>query len=292
MTENDKARFLLPATVPEALKLKARHGDGARFVAGGTDMLLQAHAGRHSPEVFIRLPLGANAPEANKGAIVLCAITPLRLLERSELVREKLPLLAEAISQIGSPLIRNLGTLGGNLGNASPAADSAPPLLVLGAGLRLASVRGERLLPVSEFFLGPGRTALAPDEVITEAVVPIPEEGSLLLFSKFGPRGANVISSANFAARLSFAGNKVKEVGLAAGSVAPRPIRLPETEAALTGLSAAQFGEDDVVDFLIGVLRREIAPIDDVRGSAWYKGRVVEMCIRRLAALAAGREQK
>ena len=292
MMENDGTRVFRPATLEEALRHKADYGEHGRFVAGGTDMVLQALAGRHRPRAFIRLPAAANLPVENEGAVTICALTPLRLVERSELVREKLPLLATAFSQIGSPLIRNLGTLGGNLGNASPAADSAPPLLVYGAALRLASVRGVRVLPVQDFFLGPGRTALAQDEAIIEALLPLPGEDELTVFRKFGPRGANVISSANFAARLALPNGEVSMAALAAGSVAPRPKRLPRTEAAVTGLTTAQFGDEAVVQNIVAVLRQEIAPIDDVRGSAWYKGRVVELCVRHLAALAAGREEK
>jgi CO/xanthine dehydrogenase FAD-binding subunit len=282
MTRPAAPSFLLPATLSEALELKATHGERARFVAGGTDLLLQVRAGRHSPDVLIRLPLTAEGARLEGDRLVIPARTPLRTLEQDPLLLEHAPLLAEAIGQIGSPQIRNAGTLGGNLGNASPAADSAPPLLVYGAAVHLRSPGGEREVAIGDFFTGPGRTVVGPDEVIDALSMPVPEGTEVGFFRKFGPRGANVISSANFAARIRMREGKVEAAFLAAGSVAPRPIRLVATEQALAGRRRREFDQEAARTALAQTLRAEVAPISDVRGSAWYKAQVVERCFEYL----------
>ncbi len=283
MANLDSMEFLLPATLEEALQQKADVGEGGRFVAGGTDLVLQVGNGRHQPEQLIRLPVDEAEPVLEQGRLKISAFTRLRILERHPLVRQHAPILAEAISQIGSPQIRWAGTLGGNLGNASPAADSAPPLLVYDAEIEVASIRGKRTVAVTDFFTGPGKTILAADEAIVAIYVPTSGGSDRCLFRKFGARGANVISSASFAALVKFVDGKVAEARLAAGSVAPRPVRLPQTEAALQGLTKQDFAQDETIKELTATLSAEVKPISDVRGSAWYKTQVVERCLHYLA---------
>jgi CO/xanthine dehydrogenase FAD-binding subunit len=283
MAKLKSMEFLLPATLEEALRLKADAGEGGRFVAGGTDLVLQVGSGRHQPEKLIRLPVDEAEPVLSGERLQISAFTRLRILERHPLLLEHVPILAAAISQIGSPQIRWAGTLGGNLGNASPAADSVPPLLVYDADIEVASVRGRRTVAVADFFIGPGKTILAPDEAIVAVNVPLSVGNDRCLFKKFGPRGANVISSASFAARVKFVDGKVTEARLAAGSVAPRPVRLPQTEAALLGLAVEDFAQKEVINGLTATLTAEVKPISDVRGSAWYKTQVVDRCLQFLA---------
>jgi len=280
MTDRSEARILMPATLEEALRHKSEWGDDARLVAGGTDLLLQTKMGKWRPGAFIRLPC-LDQPAVIDGDVVLVsALTSLTALVADPVVSGRLPLLAEAMSRMGSPQIRNIATLGGNLGNASPAADSAPPLMVYEARVHLASTRGTRSIAVEDFFLGPGKTVVGPDEVIVELAVPLPGDNELVYFNKFGPRGANVISSANFGVRLVFDDNGIENAFLAAGSVAPRPLRLVETEKALKGKAFDELAREDETEALVAILHREVAPISDVRGSAWYKARVVEQCFR------------
>lgn len=288
-------KFFLPATLEEALLRKAEFGERARFVAGGTDLVLQVRSGRHAPAALIRLPVDETLPVLNGNRLRVSAFTRLRVLELDALLLEHAPLLAEAISQIGSPQIRCAGTLGGNLGNASPAADSVPPLLVYEADIHVASVKGPRTVAVADFFTGPGRTVLAADEVITAVSLPskastagsLPSKASadICLFRKFGARGANVISSASFAARIVVNEEAVVEAFLAAGSVAPRPVRLPQTEAALQGLARQEFNRPETIGALSATLVAEVTPISDVRGSAWYKTQVIDRCLQYLADL-------
>jgi CO/xanthine dehydrogenase FAD-binding subunit len=283
MAKLKSMEFLLPATLEEALQQKAEAGEGGRFVAGGTDLVLQVGNGRHQPEKLIRLPVDEAEPLLSGDRLRISAFARLRILERHPLLLEHVPILAEAISQIGSPQIRWAGTLGGNLGNASPAADSVPPLLVYDADIEVASVRGRRTVAVADFFTGPGRTVLAPDEAIVAVNVPLTGGRDRSMFRKFGPRGANVISSASFAARVKFVDGKVTEARLAAGSVAPRPVRLPQTEAALQGLRRRDFAQNETIKGLTATLTAEVKPISDVRGSAWYKTQVVDRCLQFLA---------
>jgi CO/xanthine dehydrogenase FAD-binding subunit len=277
--------FFLPDTIAAALALKAEWRERARFVAGGTDLVLQLRALRHTPEVLIRLPLAEADPTVLNGVLRVPALTPLATLERHPLMLEHVPLLADAIGQVGSPQIRYAGTLGGNLGNASPAADSVPPLLVYEADLELGSSTGTRLVKVSEFFVGPGKTVLRADEAVVAIHIPVSGGMEVGFFRKFGPRGANVISSASFAARALVREGTITGAFLAAGSVAPRPIRLPLTEAALVGLSRREFQRPETVVRLQTVLAGEVSPISDVRGSAWYKTQVVERCLHYLCEL-------
>lgn len=241
MTIDNTARVLLAESIEQTLQWKAEHGVHARFAGGGTDLLLQARAGKHTPDVFIRLPqVAADVAEEN-GFLVLPALATLADLAVHPLVQAHVPVLAQAMTQIGSPQIRNVATLAGNLCNASPAADSAPALLVYEAAVVLASVRGSRELPLDQFFAGPGKTALAPDELLLHVKVPLALSPApttireVALFRKFGPRGANVISAASFAARIRLLDNAVTHAFLAAGSVGPRPLRLRNTEQALVG---------------------------------------------------------
>jgi len=289
MTIDNTARVLLAESIEQALQWKAEHGVHARFAGGGTDLLLQARAGKHRPEVFIRLPqVAADVAEKN-GFLVLPALATLADLAVHPLVQAHVPALAEAMTQIGSPQIRNVATLAGNLCNASPAADSAPALLVYDAAVVLASLRGSRELPLDQFFVGPGKTALAPDELLLEVQIPMPPQGDVAWFRKFGPRGANVISAASFAARIRLADDAVTHAFLAAGSVGPRPLRLRNTEAALVGFQTTGKGGSELLpEALLETVRKDISPISDVRGSGWYKGEVIERCLSWLGERLGG----
>jgi len=295
MTDAGMATVLLAESIQQALQWKAEHGEKARFAGGGTDLLLQTRSGRLKPEVLIGLPPVAAEVEEEGGVLVLPALATLADLAAHPSLRSQVPVLVEAMNQIGSPQIRNVATLAGNLCNASPAADSAPVLLVYEASVVLAGAGRRRELPLDRFFIGPGRTALAPDEMLLQVRLPLPSAGERALFRKFGPRGANVISAASFSARLHLSEGTVAGARLAAGSVGPRPLRLRDTEKALEGLRVSELtamveefavrrtpagnGAGATRESLQAAVRRDISPISDVRGSAWYKGEVIERCL-------------
>jgi xanthine dehydrogenase FAD-binding subunit len=262
------ARVRRPASLTELWPLLA---DGLRPMAGGTD-LLAACRGRLDCDVALLegIPdLMAVCVEGNN--LRLGATASHASLLRHPLVRQHLPVLAQALAGLGSPLIRNMGTIGGNLATASPAADSLPPLYVLNAQVELASQGGLRQLPVSEFLLRPGHTALAPGEIIAAIVIPLPPAGALHHFEKVGRRDALAIAVASLAAlvRRDEAG-RVTEARLAVGSLAPTVVRCRAAEAVLGG------GRLDR-ETLLAVGQRIgqcISPIDDIRATAAYRRQV------------------
>jgi CO/xanthine dehydrogenase FAD-binding subunit len=189
-------------------------------------------------------------------------------MSHPEFAREY-PCAMEALRQFASPQIRNRATVGGNIGNASPAADMVPPLVALGATVTLASKGGTRTLPLEDVFLGFGKTALRPDELVTELSVPR-RAHCFQAYSKFGSRGANVIAVVNMAMCLELDGARITGARVCYGSVAPKTLRTPGVEAFLTGKTLSEALAQDVEP----VIRAEISPIDDVRGSKRYKQRM------------------
>jgi CO/xanthine dehydrogenase FAD-binding subunit len=270
--------FLQPHTWADALEAKAARPESV-VIAGGTDVMVELNFDRHRPATLIDLNRVRDLAEwsSDGGRVRLGAgVTYTRVID--ELGR-LLPGLAMASRTVGSPQIRNRGTVGGNLGAASPAGDSHPPLLAAGAEIEIASVRGVRRLPVAEFYTGVKRNALEPDELIA-AVWITPPSGSEQ-FSKIGTRNAMVIAVAAFGLALH---PDRRAVGTGIGSAAPTPRRAPEAErfaaaaldwdgrGALSDATAREFGE---------LVRAAAAPIDDVRGTAAYRLHSLAVMARR-----------
>ncbi|HWN21662.1 MAG TPA: FAD binding domain-containing protein [Gaiellaceae bacterium] len=255
-----------PHTLEEALRLKAEHPE-ARPIAGGTDLLVELNFDRTRPDAILNLAevreLAAWSRE--NGSLRLGAGVTYAELMRAPL-RDALPALAEASRTVGSPQIRNRGTLGGNLATASPAGDSLPPLLVERAVVELGSVRGVRSLPLHEFLVGPKRNALEPDELVL--AVRVSPSGQPQTFMKVGPRNAMVIAVCSLAL---VADRERGELRASYGSSGP-----------VAGLVVAPLDERD------GFAERVAAaasPIDDVRGTAAYR----RHALRVLAARALDR---
>lgn len=258
-------------SLAHALELLGGSDPEVRPVAGATDVILRLGAGRLKARRLVSI---AGLPE-------LGHITPspheIRfgagawlsdLMAHPEFAREY-PGAMESLRQFASPQIRNRATVGGNIGNASPAADMVPPLVALGATVTLSSKGGTRALPLEDVFLGFGRTVLRPNELVTEVSVPRRAD-CFQAFAKFGSRGANVIAVVNMAMRLKLDGAKVTEARVAYGSVAPRTLRAKGVEAFLTGKTLSE----KLAEEAEAVVRSEISPIDDVRGSKRYKERL------------------
>jgi len=258
---------LVPATLDDACAALAAR-PGATVLAGGTDLMVGINAGRARPTDVVavgRLP-ELRAWSRDRDELVLGAgVTYRELLEPS--LAALVPVLAQAARSVGSPQIRNAGTLGGNLGTASPAGDGVVALVALGGTVQLRSADGERSIDLASFVTGPRRTERRPDELIVSVRVPVldaPQE-----FLKVGTRNAMVIAVAS--AALVVDGEAVR---LALGSVGPGPIRCVQAEA-----YAASGGRDPAV---FGSLAAEAArPIDDHRSSAAYRRRAVEVIARR-----------
>jgi CO/xanthine dehydrogenase FAD-binding subunit len=274
--------FLQPRSLPEALAVKAERPE-AVAIAGGTDVMVELNFDRRRPEAILdltRVPELAAWDRSDGGVRVGAGVTYTRAI--AELAGD-LPGLAIAARTVGSPQIRNRGTIGGNLGSASPAGDCHPPLLAVGAEVEVASAGGARRVPIDEFFTGPKQSALEPDELI--CAVHLPAATGPQQFAKIGTRNAMVIAVCSFGLALDPAGGRV---GTGIGSAGPTPLRAGEAEEFLEGVlssedlwsSRAPLGEAAVARFgeLVAAAAR---PIDDVRGTAAYRSHALGVLARR-----------
>lgn len=261
-----------PRTLDEALEILAKFKDDAKVLAGGTDLLVKMKTRTVEPKVVVnikRLKELRYIVEENE-TIRIGALATLRDVELSKEIEKHVPALHDAVLRMGSIQVRNMATIGGNLCNASPAADTAPPLLVHNAVAKIASKRGIRTVPLEVFFIAPGKTVLEPDELLVEVVVEKRGRG-MSAFRKVS-RVSVDLSMASSAVYIALDGDLIKEARLALGSVAPKPLRARKAESALTGL---RVGSQDLMEAL-KVLDEEISPITDVRSTAEYRRFVVK----------------
>ncbi|HLN60996.1 MAG TPA: xanthine dehydrogenase family protein subunit M [Symbiobacteriaceae bacterium] len=263
-----------PVNLREALSLLAEGGEAARPLAGGTDAMGKMYDGVWRPQVWInlqRLRPALAYIRMDGDRLEIGALTTFSALLASPMVMAGAPLLGQAARTIGGPQIRNMGTLGGNLGTASPAADSLPALYALEAEVRLASLDGERTLPIGEFMLGPGSTALKPGELITAVRFAVQQPGELCTYEKLGLRAAHAIAVASVALRLApragDAPGRFAMARVALGAVAPTVVRAPLAEAALL---ANPVSADAALRAAAGA-REAASPITDGRASAEYR---------------------
>ena len=274
--------FLQPASWAEALAAKAAHPE-ALPIAGGTDVMVELNFDARRPAALLDLNRVAELTEwaPDNGRIRLGAgVSYTRVIDE---LGGQLPGLAMASRTVGSPQIRNRGTVGGNLGAASPAGDSHPPLLATGAEIEVASVRGTRVIPAAEFYTGVKKNALAPDELIAAILVP-PAAGPQQ-FSKIGTRNAMVIAVTSFSLSLD---PRRETVGTGIGSAAPTPIRAEQAERFLAG-ALAEAGlwqsraalPDAIIAEFGDQVKAAAAPIDDVRGTSAYRRHALAVMARR-----------
>ncbi len=274
-------RYHRPATLEEALHLLERLGDGAVVLAGGTDLIPQIRSGAAHPEDTVDISrLDELRGLSVKGAQL--HIGPLAThaeLAASALVREAAPALAAACATIAAPPIRNSATLGGNLANASPAADTAPPLLALNATLQLSDRRRSRSLPIYDFFVGPGSTILEDGELITAVSVELPAYRSASVFAKFGKRNAMAIAVASVAVYVAVdpGSGAITEARVALGSVGPTPFRALEAERVLR----AGTGGAAEIQAAATCAANATQPIADLRASADYRRLLASILVQR-----------
>jgi CO/xanthine dehydrogenase FAD-binding subunit len=278
----DSFDYFSPKTLAEAGEILARYQGGARVVAGGTDLLLKMKAGRLAPRAVVNVK---RIPDlrmlAFNSHLTLGALTTLEELRRSPMIQTHYPAVAAACGVMASVQIRNLATLGGNLCNAAPSADLAPIFIALNATARLAGPRGERRVLLEEFFTGPGKTVLAADELLVALEAPPPAGPSLYL--KLSPRAHMDIAVVGLGLAAQWSGGLCQSARVVLGAVAPVPLRARLAEAELNGGALTT----DQIARAAKMAAQESQPIDDVRGSAWYRRRMVETMTRRgLTALA------
>lgn len=277
--------FQAPQTLAEALTLLHTYGEEATPVAGGTNLLLSLRNGRLQPRRVVdlsRVP-GLSGLTQGDGQTRIGALTTLTEVLQSPVLVGVASVLKSAAADFGSPLTRNRATLGGNLADASPAADTAVPLLALDASVELQNAqRGVRSLPLADFFVAPRRTQRQADELLTAITFPTPPPGATGGFVKLALRGAMAVAVVSVGVVLEWDGNVCQRSRIALGAVAPTPMRVPAGEALLAGRHL----DADGIAACAHACAQAARPIDDVRASAAYRRRMIEVLVRRLLTQA------
>jgi len=283
--------LLMPETLPEALDMLAGYAPDALPIAGGTNLVPDIRGGKRQPGALVNV---AGLEELQgirreNGHVVIGGGVKIADLLESDLIAEHAPCLREAAGMFANPLVRNRATVGGNLGNASPAADTAPPLLVLGAEVKLASKGESRWVDLSDFFLDVCDTVCRHVELITAIRWPVPSPGTFSRFRKLSLRKSTAISVVSVAMQLMFDdAGRCEDARIGLGAVAPTPIRAREAEARLRGEALTPEVVDEVTRFGCDAA----SCIGDVRSSAAYRERVTEVLMRRLLEEAKGRSRE
>ncbi|HOE02442.1 MAG TPA: FAD binding domain-containing protein [Anaerolineaceae bacterium] len=272
--------YYLAATLSDALGYLNQHPDDSMVISGGTDLVLELKRGQHNDRTRIvdisRISGLDKIYTDNIGALHIGALVTHNQVTSSEMIRSNARCLAEASFQVGSPQIRNRGTVAGNLITASPANDTIPALIVLGAELVIVSPNGERRVKLEDFYLGVRKTILRKNEILKEIVLN-PEAGIYhSTFYKFALRNAQAISVANAAVALKTYKGKVVGARIAVGAVAPTVVRLQSIESQVSGLSLEQ-----LENFQLPETIHEISPISDIRGSATFRREMIRVIVKR-----------
>lgn len=275
--------YLAPSSTAELAGLLAAHAGRARVLAGGTDLINWMAERVYQPACVIDVrgiaALAGIRYETGTG-LIIGAATTIEAIERSAVLREHYPALCHAASQIGSPQIRAMATIGGNCCNASPCADMPPPLLTLEATAVLVSARGTREVPLEAFITGNRQTAIADDEFLECLKVPDPWPRSACRYAPFGLRAAQEIDIASVAVNLGLDAKSgvVTRARIAMGAVAPFAMRATAAEQMLVGQAPA----DDVLDRAAESCGQECRPIDDLRASAVYRRHIITVLAKRV----------
>ena len=275
-------KYLAPTSLDEALHVLQTAGAGGKVLNGGTDLVPQMKQGLVSPSSLVDIK---DVPELNRlewtetdGLRIGAAVTLSRFLSFTALPKE-CSLLMQACLLIGSAQIKNRGTIGGNVSNAAPSADSIPPLLCLDARAILASGKGTRSIPLHDFFIAPGRTLMGDDELLVEIRIPPPPSGSVGCYLRHTTREEMDIAVAGVAAwiALSPQHNRLKSIRIALGAVSSTPMRARGAEACLKGKPVTRDGIEEAAEKAAA----EAKPISDLRGSAEYRRKLVRVLTRR-----------
>jgi CO/xanthine dehydrogenase FAD-binding subunit len=264
--------LISPATLPEALSALAREPGAWQPFAGGTDLMVLLESGKlaHTNYLNIWNLAALRGIEVAQEHITLGALTTSTEVQSNPILRDEFPMLCQAASETGGLAIQNRGTLGGNIVNASPAADSPPALLAYNAELELLSVRGSRWAPYQSFHTGYKQTIMQPDELLARIRLPRLWPDLRHYYRKVGTRKAQAISKVCFSATARINEGIIDVIRIALGSVAPVPLRCRKTEAVLQGARL----DESAVKNARAELSKEIVPIDDIRSTREYRLRV------------------
>lgn len=280
--------YLAPETVEEVLELLYRHGNQARLLAGGTDLLLNMKRRREAPRYIVSLKnvRGMDFLTYDEAAgLNFGPLVTVHSIEISALIKDKFPILAQGAAALGSVQVRNLATVAGNLCSALPSADMAPGLIVLGATLTIVGTKGERRAAVEDFFKSPGESVLARDELVVEVRVPNPPAGSGMAYLKHMTRSAMDLSIVGVAALVALKSGVCREARICLGTAGPTPMRAVKAESVLKG---KRFN-DAIIDKAAEEASRECRPRSSLRASAEYRREMVRVLTRRALLQAGGK---
>jgi carbon-monoxide dehydrogenase medium subunit len=274
--------YFEPRTIDEAVKYLIDYGEKAKVIAGGTDLLVQMKMGKAYPQYLIhisRIPSLRYLIE-EKG-LRIGALTPFRDLERSQVIKEKYTALFEAARSVSSVQIKTMGTVGGNLCNASPAADAAPPLIAFGAKVKLTGLGRENVLPLEKFFIGPGKTILSPMEILVEIQVPELKGNLGSAFLKLGRVSAD-LAKVSCGVVIEREDGVCRMCRIVLGSVAERPMRALEAEELITDEKLTE----ELVEKAGREASEEIRPITDIRSTTQYRKEISRILVRDAILIA------
>ena len=283
-----KFEYFAPESLEEALRLLMEIGDGAYLIAGGTDLLVKMRNRLLTPKAIIGLKkikgLGRISFNKKEG-LGIGATALLADVASHSVVRKHYPAIAYAAGETANVQIRNMGTVAGNLCNAAPSADNAPILIAMGAEVTLMSMKGERQIPLDQFFKGPGLTAIKPGEILTSIFVPLPPPRSGTSYQHISARSKVDISAVGLGVMITMNGEACKEASIALGAVAPTPIRAINTERMVKGKRLSL----QLLDKAGVRASKECSPITDVRATAEYRKKMVAVLTKRALIEAKGR---
>jgi carbon-monoxide dehydrogenase medium subunit len=288
MKRTEPFEFYQPATLQEASALLREKGPGGRFLAGGTDLVIAMKEKDLLPNYIVdlkRLPALSGIRQNPDGSISLGALTTMYEIETSPLIKKKFHFLAQSAAEVGSIQIRNRATIGGNMCNATPSADTAPALIALGANAKISGGAGERSISLEEFFKAPGQTALSADEILTEIIIPRTPAGLVGEYIKFSPREMMDLAYVGVAVAYDFEPQKRTCAGvrIVLGAVAPTPIRAKRAEATVEGQALSE----SLAEKAGNIAAEEAKPISDVRSTADYRRAMVAAMTKRALLNAA-----
>jgi carbon-monoxide dehydrogenase medium subunit len=272
-------QFVQPESLPETLTTLAEYGDEAKVIAGGTAVVLMLQQRLITPTALVSLGRVPDLDDIRLEAdgLHVGPLTLLRDLELSPLVRQQYPALARACGEVGNVRVRNQATLGGNLAEADYASDPPSMLLALNTVVKATNASGSRMIPLSDFFLGFYTTALQPDELITEIVIPTPGPASRMAYLSYKSRSSEDRPCVAVASVAEFEDEACTDLRLAVGAACDVPRRLPEIEALAKGKKLT----DALIADLAGGYAANIEPMEDLRGSAWYRTQMIRVHVRR-----------
>ena len=273
--------YIEPVTIQEAVSSLKKYGEKAKVIAGGTDLVVQMRQKTVKPEYVVDI---THIPDLDyirfdeKQGLRIGALSTIRSLEKSEELRRRFPVISSAASCLGSVAVRNQGTLGGNLCNAAPSAEMAPSLIGLSARAKIVGPEGERIVPLEDFFKGPGLTVLKKGELLVELQVPVPSPGIQAVYLKHSIRGSIDLAIVGVAVVGDFEpkSKACKDVRIVLGAVAPTPMRARGAEEVLRGKKI----KNQLIDESAEKASGESRPITDVRGSEWYRREMVKVLTR------------